>query len=452
MAENDEKFSLLHPFRALRRILPRGLFGRSLIIIVAPVVLLQGVVTYVFFERDLRETTRRMAIDVAADVALLISQEDSYPSPLRERQRALSARMLRYGIVFVPGAHVAPSIRRHTTTIDDVLEEVITGQIGERRHHQIVSAERELELDVDVHDGMLRLRIPRERVTVDKPDIFILWMVGSSLILMGVAIVFLRNQVRPIERLARAAEAFGKGRAVPDFKPYGATEVRRAAQAFIEMRERIDRHVQQRTEMLAGVSHDLKTPLTRIKLQLAMLDANDADLEALRADTVEMEHMLDEYLQFARGEGGERPEETDLADLLQDAAGAAARARRSEGRVAVDAAEGDTLSVRPNAMRRCITNLIDNALKHGNRVEARLRRIDGFVEINVDDDGPGIPGSRREEAFRAFHRLDEGRNLQAGGVGLGLSIARDIARAHGGDLLLGDSPLGGLRATIRLPV
>jgi two-component system osmolarity sensor histidine kinase EnvZ len=452
VAESDEKLSLLHPFRALRRILPRGLFGRSLIIIVAPVVLLQGVVTYVFFERDLRETTRRMAIDVAADVALLISQEDSYASPLREQQRALSARMLRYSIVFIPGAHVTPSIRRHTTTIDDVLEDVITAQIGERRHHRIVSVEKDLELDVDVHDGLLRLRIPRERVTVDKPDIFILWMVGSSLILMGVAIVFLRNQVRPIERLARAAEAFGKGRAVPDFKPYGATEVRRAAQAFIEMRERIDRHVQQRTEMLAGVSHDLKTPLTRIKLQLAMLDANAADIEALRADTVEMERMLDEYLQFARGEGGEKAEETDLGALLQDAAQSAARARKSEGRIVVDTADSEVLTVRRNAMKRCITNLIDNALKHGRRVEARLRRIDGFVEIVVDDDGPGIPETRREEAFRAFHRLDEGRNLQAGGVGLGLAIARDMARAHGGDLLLGDGPLGGLRATIRLPV
>ncbi|HEX2594161.1 MAG TPA: histidine kinase dimerization/phospho-acceptor domain-containing protein, partial [Rhizomicrobium sp.] len=293
MAYDGEKLTPLHPFRALRRILPRGLFGRSLIIIVAPIVLLQGVVTYVFFERDLRETTRRMAIDVAADVALLISQEDTYKSPLREKQRDLSERMLRYGIHFVPGAHVPASKRLTTTTIDAVLEDVITAQIGERRHHRITGGNASWLLEVDVRDGMLQLTIPRERVTVDKPDVFILWMVGTSLLLMGVAIIFLRNQVRPIERLARAAEAFGKGRAVPDFKPYGATEVRRASRAFIEMRERIDRHVQQRTEMLAGVSHDLKTPLTRLKLQLAMLDADAADLEEMRADIVEMERMLD---------------------------------------------------------------------------------------------------------------------------------------------------------------
>lgn len=447
----NEPLSPLHPFRAMRRILPRGLFGRSLLIVVAPMLLLQGIVTYVFFERDLRETTRRMAIDVAADVSLLIAHEDRYKSPMREEMRALSARMLRYKITFIPGARVTPSLRRHRSTIDDVLEEVITEQIGEKRHHLVVGGETDLNLSVDVHDGVLRLGVPRERVTVDKPDIFILWMVGSSFILMGVATVFLRNQVRPIERLARAAEAFGKGRAVPDFKPYGAIEVRRAAQAFIDMRERIDRHVQQRTEMLAGVSHDLKTPLTRMKLQLAMMEASP-DIDAMRADIVEMEHMLNEYLQFARGEGGEQPEETDLGALLSEAASDMERARKSQDRVSVGAGEGFVLTIRRNAMKRCITNLIDNALKHGKHVQARLQRIDGFAELVIDDDGPGIPEAQREEAFRPFHRLDEGRNLQKGGVGLGLAIARDIARAHGGDLTLSDSPLGGLRATIRLPV
>jgi two-component system osmolarity sensor histidine kinase EnvZ len=451
VVEINEPLSILHPFRALRRILPRGLFGRSLIIIVAPMVLLQGVVTYVFFERDLRETTRRMAVDVAADVALLISQEDTYASPLREKQRALSARMLRYGITFVPGARVTPDPRRHTSTIDEVLEDVITQQIGVRRHHQVVAVGNALELDVDVHDGVLRLTIPRDRVTVDKPDIFILWMVGSSLILMGVATVFLRNQVRPIERLARAAEAFGVGRAVPDFKPYGATEVRRAARAFIEMRERIDRHVQQRTEMLAGVSHDLKTPLTRIKLQLAMMEDN-SDTAALRGDIVDMERMLDEYLQFARGEGGEQAEMVDLGGLLRETAQATARARKGEDRIAIDTPDDVTVAIRPSAMNRCIANLIDNALKHSKHVQTKLQRAGKFAEIVVDDDGPGIPEARREEAFRPFHRLDEGRNLQKGGVGLGLAIARDIARAHGGDLTLDKSPLGGLRATIRLPV
>ena len=267
-----------------------------------------------------------------------------------------------------------------------------------------------------------------------------------------IAIIFLRNQVRPIERLALAAEAFGQGRAVPDFRPRGATEVRRAAQAFLTMRERIERYLQQRTEMLAGVSHDLKTPLTRLKLQLAMMDDND-DTAALRQDVADMERMLDEYLQFARGEGGEEATATDLSELVRDAVDAAGRGKNANP-LGATIAPGLTLPLKPNALRRCLNNLIDNALKHGTRAEVALQKTaDGTqVEIVIDDDGPGIPEARREEAFRPFHRLDEGRNLQAGGSGLGLAIARDIARAHGGELTLGDSPLGGLRAVIRLPV
>jgi two-component system osmolarity sensor histidine kinase EnvZ len=292
--------------------------------------------------------------------------------------------------------------------------------------------------------------VPRDRVTVSKPDIFILWMVGSSLLLMGIAILFLRNQVRPIERLARAADSFGKGRAVPDFKPYGATEVRRAAQAFITMRDRLERHVTQRTEMLAGVSHDLKTPLTRLKLALAMMEG-DPETGPMRADIAEMEHMLDEYLAFARGEGGEESAVTDLGEMVRDAAAAAAKARQRGG-IAVTAPNHIDVSVKRAGLRRVLANLLDNALKHGTKVTVTLTQEDRVVEIAVEDDGPGIAPDRYEEAFRPFRRLDQGRNLQSGGSGLGLAIARDIARAHGGDLLLEKSALGGLKATIRLPV
>jgi two-component system osmolarity sensor histidine kinase EnvZ len=277
-------------------------------------------------------------------------------------------------------------------------------------------------------------------------------MVGSALILLCVAILFLRNQVRPIERLARASEMFGKGRPVPDFKPYGATEVRRAAQAFITMRERIERHVTQRTEMLAGVSHDLKTPLTRMKLALAMMQ-DDADTRAFKADIAEMEHMLDDYLAFARGEGGEESEETDLSEMVRDTAAAAAKARAADDdRLTVTAPDHVILSVKKAALRRCLTNLVDNALKASRHVAVTLQPGERHTQIVVEDDGPGIPENRREEAFRPFHRLDQGRNLQSGGSGLGLAIARDIARAHGGDITLDKSSLGGLKATIRLPV
>jgi two-component system osmolarity sensor histidine kinase EnvZ len=291
---------------------------------------------------------------------------------------------------------------------------------------------------------------------VVQPDFFLALMVAAALFLILVAVQFLRGQVRPIERLARAAESFGKGRAVPDFKPYGATEVRRAAQAFITMRERIERHVNQRTEMLAGVSHDLKTPLTRMKLALAMMPAESAlaaELEALRADIAEMEHMLDDYLAFARGEGGEESVATDLSALVRDTASGVARARSTDpARLAVSAPEGVILAVKPAALKRCLSNLVDNALKHGRRVTVTLSHGERWIEIAVEDDGPGIPEEKREEAFRPFHRLDEGRNLQKGGSGLGLAIARDIARAHGGNIVLDKSALGGLKAAIRLPV
>ena len=442
----------LRPGRLIKRALPRGLFGRSLIIIVAPVVILQGIVSYIFFERDVDASTRRLATDIAADVSFLVALEDSTPNAQRPALRALAAKQLRFDIAFQPGQRIPPPAKRPRSTIDQALDDVIAQQIGEVRHFQTTRVGKDFAISVEVHDGVLSMLVPRERATVSAPDIFILWMVGSSLILLGVAILFLRNQVRPIERLARAADAFGKGRAVPDFKPYGATEVRRAAEAFLTMRERLERYLQQRTEMLAGVSHDLKTPLTRMRLALAMMKPGP-DVESMREDVVEMERMLDEYLQFARGEGGEQAQPVDLGSLAREAADAATRAKgASAGRVQVNAPQTITLSAKRLALRRCLTNLIDNALKHGKRVEVTLGRDERFVNLCVDDDGPGIPPERREEAFRPFHRLDEGRNLQVGGVGLGLAIARDIVRAHGGDVVLETSALGGLRAVVKLPV
>ncbi len=439
------------PFR-IKHVLPRHLFGRSLIIIVAPIVLLQAIVAYVFFERDLDTTTRRLARDVAADIALLVAVEDNHAGADRLRLRALAARQLDYQIRFLPGDNLPPFHGKLTSTIDVALDDILEQRIGKDRDFRAARSGDGFEIRVDVHDGVLAVQVPRERITVSKPDIFILWMVGSALILMGVAILFLRNQVRPIERLARAADNFGKGRAVPDFKPYGAVEVRRAAQAFITMRERIERHVSQRTEMLAGVSHDLKTPLTRLKLALAMMP-DDPEAASMRGDIAEMEHMLDEYLAFARGEGGEESAVTDLGELVRDAAAASAKARQRED-VTVTAPPRVEVSVKRAGLRRVLTNLIDNALKHGSRVAVTLtqNREERVVEIAVEDNGPGIPEARREEAFRPFHRLDQGRNLQVGGSGLGLAIARDIARAHGGDILLGTSALGGLKAVVRLPM
>ncbi|MBV9331022.1 MAG: HAMP domain-containing protein [Alphaproteobacteria bacterium] len=441
------------PFRQLKRVLPSGLFWRSLIIIVAPVVLLQAVVSYVFFERDVYTTTRWMARDVAADMAMLIAIEDKTPKAARDSMLALSARMLGYRVSFVPGATLTPPpSRRRLGAIDTALHEVIAQQIGDQRNFTTESRRQNVDIRIQARDGVLEVAVPRNRTSVSKPDIFLVWMVGSAIILASVAILFLRNQVRPIERLALASEAFGKGRSVPDFKPYGASEVRRAARAFLTMRERIERHVQQRTEMLAGVSHDLKTPLTRMRLALAMME-DSQDVAALRDDIGEMEHMLDEYLEFARGEGGEQPAVSDLGELAREAANAAAKARSAdERRISLALPQGIAVTVRPRALKRCMINLVDNALKHGSRIAMSVDAKPHVAEVSIDDDGPGIDETKREEAFRPFHRLDVGRNLQAGGVGLGLAIARDIARSHGGEVLLGRSAMGGLRATLRLPV
>jgi two-component system osmolarity sensor histidine kinase EnvZ len=442
----------LHPLRALKRVLPRGLFGRSLIIIVAPMLILQAVVTTVFFDRHYRITTAIMTRGVVNDVGYLVMLENTLPpGPERDRQRETAAKMFGYVASFAPDQRLTRTVSTPETVLDRQLAYIFESEFTQPVNFDTQASPDVVDLRMQLKDGVLRLVIPRARVTASEADLFVFWMIGSSLVLMGIAVLFLRNQVRPIQKLAWAAENFGKGRAVPDFKPYGALEVRRAASAFIQMRERIDRQIQQRTEMLAGISHDLKTPLTRMRLQLAMMP-KDADADAMAGDLAEMERMLDEYLDFARGDAGDVAEPTDVGALAGEAVADAARARGAADRISFAAGEPLTLFVKRNALKRCMVNLVDNALKYGERVEVSLKRAGARVELTVDDDGPGIPKESREEAFRPFHRLDESRNLQSGGVGLGLAIARDIARAHGGDVTLANSPLGGLRAIIRLPV
>jgi len=299
-----------------------------------------------------------------------------------------------------------------------------------------------------VPGGVLRVLAPRERAFATQGHIFVLWMTVATVLLTAIAILFIRNQVRAIERLANAAEAFGRGGEVAQFKPHGAKEVRRAAAAFLDMRSRIQRHIDQRTTLLASVSHDLRTPLTRLKLALALNEPSKRN-DAMKRDLAEMEHMIDEYLAFARGEGGEGVEAVRLRDLIEEVSEGAVRAG---AQVSVEADPELFVEVRPNALKRALSNLVMNAAVHGEQVAVAARtRTDGGVEILVDDDGPGIPEDRYEEAFKAFGRLDESRNQNTKGVGLGLAIARDVARGHGGEITLDRSPLGGLRAVSRLP-
>jgi two-component system osmolarity sensor histidine kinase EnvZ len=443
---------LLHPLRGLKRLMPRRLFSRSLMIIVIPMLLLQTVITIVFFDRHYRITTAIMTRGVVNDIGYMVMLENSRPQgEERDHERQVAADMFGYTALFMPGEQLTRTVSMPSTVLDRQLEFIFTSQLAQNVSFDTQRYPDHVDVRMQLKDGVLRLLIPRARVTASSADIFVLWMIGSSLVLIAIAVLFLRNQMKPIERLASAAEAFGKGRPVSDFKPHGATEVRKAATAFIQMRERIDRFVQQRTDMLAGISHDLKTPLTRMRLQLAMMP-KDADAEAMEADLAEMERMLNEYLEFARGEGSEAVEPVELAGLVQEVAASAARAHHAGDRVRLGLVEDLTIAVRRHALKRCLTNLIDNALKYGGRAVVSVRRAGRSAEIAVEDDGPGIAEERREEAFRPFHRLDEGRNLQTGGVGLGLTIARDIARSHGGNILLQESASGGLRAVIRLPI
>jgi two-component system osmolarity sensor histidine kinase EnvZ len=302
-------------------------------------------------------------------------------------------------------------------------------------------------ISLQLPDGVLEIQAPRKRLYTATIYLFVLWVVGSSSLLFAIAALFMRIQVRAIRRLARAAEAFGMGRDQGLIKPEGASEVRQAAAAFNRMQERIRRFLTQRTEMLAGVSHDLRTPLTRLRLALAMMPAEGAqkqEIAEMTADLEEMERMISGYLAFARGEGAEQAEPTNLSAVLEEVA---AGARRSGAQVDLQAPETLTLPLRADAVRRAITNLVDNARRHAKRIAlSAIQQGARQVQVMVDDDGPGIPHDRRESVFRPFE------SGAKGGTGLGLTIARDIVRAHGGDIILEDSPLGGLRARIWLPV
>ena len=434
----------------INRVLPRSLLGRSLLIIVTPLILLQVVSTWVFYDSHWETVTRRLAGSLAGDVAAVIelmrrsAGPADYPGIFD-----LAANTMRLQMAHEPGG-VLPdaAVAARQNLVDVKLSVALEDIVGRPFRIDTRSLEKVVEIRVQLDDGVLQVLAPRRRLFSSTTYVFILWMVGTSLVLFAVATVFMLNQVRPIRRLAAAADDFGKGRDVPDFKLEGAVEVRQAAAAFNLMRNRIRRQIAQRTEMLAGVSHDLRTPLTRMKLQLAML-GDGPEVADLRADVAEMEKMLGGYLAFARGEGGEQPEPTDLGLLLRDLV---AGALRDGATIDLEAEPGLVVPLRPDAFRRCLTNLIGNARRHARTVAIRALRRGAAIEITVDDDGPGIPPDQREEVFRPFYRLDPSRNPETGGIGLGLTIARDVMRGHGGDLVLTDSPLGGLRARLRLPV
>lgn len=433
----------------LRRVLPHSLLWRSLLMILLPLVIVQAVALEIFYGSHLDVISRRFASAIAGEIAVTIDilnrcpegEECSWILKAADRQWQLTMRL-------EPQASL-PRGRRTTLIgpVDKDLAQALRESVARPFTVDWASDPKSVLIRVQLPHSVLDIEAPRKRLYTETIYIFVIWLVGSALLLFSIAALFMRNQVRAIRRLAMAAEAFGLGRDQGPIKPEGATEVRQAATAFNRMQERIRRFLQQRTEMLAGVSHDLRTPLTRLRLALVMLPATEEtreEIAGMTADLEEMDRLVGGYLSFARGEGTERVQLVDLAQLLDDVAAAA---RRSGAAVTLDAPRELSAWVRPDAFRRVVTNLLDNACRHGKRVALELGRAGAkTVQICVDDDGPGIAPERREEVFRSFV------SGAPGGTGLGLTIARDIVRAHGGEILLDQSPLGGLRARVVLPL
>ncbi|UDL96725.1 two-component sensor histidine kinase [Lichenihabitans sp. PAMC28606] len=430
-------------------ILPKRLYSRSLLIVIVPMVILQCVIAYFFMERHWQSVTFRLSTALTQDIAALI---DLYRTTPLDHGTANLERIaferLALDVDFLPKQSLPTALPKpFFSLLDHSLSNEIRKQIGLPFWIDTVGRSSMVEIRIQLGDAVLRVLARRSAAYASNAHIFILWMLGTSSVLLAVAIAFLRNQIRPIVRLALAAENLGKGRLI-DYRPSGALEVRRAGYAFIEMRRRIERTLEQRTTMLNGVSHDLRTILTRFKLSLALMEEGP-DSEALQKDIDEMGRMLEAYLAFARGDAGEVSAAVDIGALLEELKSEAER----QGRPTKIEVNGETtMIVRPHAFKRCLANLVGNALRYGTQIQIEASRDQRFLTVHVDDDGPGIAPDKREEVFRPFHRLDEARNQDHGGTGLGLAIARDIARSHGGEVLLGESPLGGLRATVRVPV
>lgn len=435
----------------LKRLLPRTMFGRSLLIVVLPIILLQILVTYIFYERHWDNVARRLAQGVAGEVAAVISLNDRFAGDAAESSiLAIARAQMSLAITFDKDAKL--SIASTPQYDYGFLEQHLARALREKlpgRSFTLTTNEllESVVIRVQLTDNVLQIIVRDKRLFSSTTYIFVMWMVGVSLLLLGIAVVFLRNQMRPIKQLATAAELFGRGQIVEDFKPSGAQEIRSASRAFHDMKHRISRQITQRTEMLAGVSHDLRTPLTRMKLQLAMMPDND-DRQNLQNDVEDMRNMVEGYLAFAKGQEAEAVIPVNLVSLVQDVVD---NARRQNTAIELTSPDEISISIRPNSVKRCLTNLIENARRHAKNIQLDVRQNADHIDITIDDDGPGIPRDKRVDVFKPFHRLDTSRNSETGGSGLGMTIARDVVHGHGGQIRLSESPAKGLRVELFFP-
>lgn len=427
----------------LRDYTPRGYNARNILILIVPMIVFVVSMTLFFFYTHVEQVNAKLSRAVAEELAFVIDHHEEHPDQFDDMARSISASGL-MSLSFTPDVkELTPPPGNECC---DQLRDEMRIRFGDQPWLFRYLPDDLLTIRIIGPRGMYEARMDRKRVIIITAHIFIVWTVAFSVLLLLTSYLFLRNQVRSILQLSWAADAFGRGEDVPNFKPSGAIEVRKAARSLLRMRNRIRRYADQRTAMLAGVSHDLRTPLSRLKLELA-LAPRDFDTAPAKSDILEMERMLDGYLAFARGEEGEQAVQSDLAIVTREAVAAAA-ARLKLELIATPV----PMRLRPLALKRAISNLANNAADYGKHVRVTVSATANEAVVVVEDDGPGIAQKNFEDAFRPFSRLDASRNQNVSGVGLGLTIARDTARAHGGDVTLGDSEMGGLRATMRLPL
>lgn len=426
---------------SLRDFFPKSLFKRAFLIIGLPLFLVQIVFTVVFLDRYLDSVTKSLAGNIAHTAKVIT---DIYP------QNKLLARDISYEMgvlaIFYPkrsinGMIPSPLEAWEDHFLKDALEDALD------QPYVLTTSRDILNINIQTDEGVMVISVLRKKLMSKTIVLVFVWMFGAALIFLIIASIFMKNQVRPIQRLAEAAEKFGKGMDMADFKVSGALEVRQAARAFNLMRERIRRQITQRTEMLAGISHDLRTPLTRMKLELAMMPSNP-QLEDMKLDVAEMETLINEYLDFVKGHGQEQKAPCNLQSLLQECI-VTLKNKPLHLRTKLVPV---SMSLRPHSFKRAIKNLLENANRYATKATLKAYKKDGYAFIVIDDNGEGIPTAQRQEVFKPFVRLEKSRNTKTGGIGLGLSISQDVIHAHGGQITLGKSPLGGLRVTVKIPL
>lgn len=442
----------------IKRFVPKTLFARSLLILITPMLLIQIISTIVFFDRHWNKMTSRLAYAVSGEIAMISDyiEQGTHSDDDIQNLIDLMGSKLSLILSYDKNKHLElsdthPSWIGWQSMIGNTLLDALKDHVKRPVSVNVDFQEKWVEIRVQLKDGVLNASLPQRRLYSSSSYIFLLWVFVASSVLLVIAVLFMRNQIRPIRRLAIAAERFGKGREVSDFKLEGAKEVRQAGQAFLDMRTRIQRQISQRTDMLAGVSHDLRTPLTRLKLQLAMLGENE-DTRHMRQDIREMENMIDGYLNFVRGEGNENTVMLNVSELIEDII----QSSRREGLSIHLEKNGMNLvmPLRPSSFRRCIANIIGNAAKYGGKkiwITTEMENDTRFI-IRIEDDGAGIPEKSYDDVFKPFYRIETSRNLETGGIGLGLPIAMDIVHSHGGKIWLSHSEHGGLCVNIRLPI